>query len=249
MSQYDQANRRSFAVVAVAALLGLLVFGCASPATPHPLQGRWVGTIDVGGPVFMVATFTQTSSGLRGTLEIHRAGMLNVGEVSYSPSNVRFEARHGDEAYLFKAALSNGLIAGELTGGGLRLKFRLRRLFDVDQRLVRSFLGTYQVGADWTRSLKDCIDLSGFHQLVFVNGETGGRKALFPISENQFYFGPGFLIPEPIEGIVTLHKSKDGRPYLIWDQYGSEVMIGHPVASESERLAGCPCERPAALSG
>ena len=70
--------------------------------------------------------------------------------------------------------------------------------------------------------------------MMYVDPKNGGRKALFPLSESTFFFGPGFLIPEPVEGTVTFLKGMDGRSYLVWNEYGWDVMVGQRVGEAAQ---------------
>jgi hypothetical protein len=208
--------------------------GCATREGVEPLEGHWVGSLDVGDDLlFMRAKFSRTETGLAGTLDLLGIGRLALAKSSFFASEVFFAMKRGDEAYAFTANAQNGSMVGELHSNGNRERgnFRLRRVADVDQRLIRSYVGTYRVGSDWIRAIEDCLDPWGTRQLVFVDPKNSGRKALFATSENTFFFGPGFLIPEPVEGRVTFLKARDGRPYLLWDQEGSDVMMGERIQS------------------
>ncbi len=203
---------------------------CAMREAAEPLEGHWVGSLDVENDIlFMRAKFSRTATGLAGTLDLPGIGRLALAKSSFFASEVFFAMRRGDEAYAFTANAQNGSMVGQLHGNRERGNFRLRRVAEVDPKLIHSYLGTYRVGTDWIRAIEDYVDPWGTHQLIFVDPKHGGRKALFARSENTFFFGPGFLIPEPIEGVVTFLKSRDGRPYLLWDQEGSEVMMGEPI--------------------
>jgi hypothetical protein len=226
-------------MLSAAAMSAALVFSaCAGPAAPEPFEGHWVGTLDAGNDLlFMRAKFNRTWAGLAGTLDLLGTGRLALAKSSYASTDVFFLMKHGEEAYAFTGDSNNGLIVGELHRADQRLNFRLRRVQEVDQKLIRSYLGTYRVGTDWIRSIDDCIDDWGVHQVVYVDTKNGGRKALFPISDNTFFFGPGFLIPEPVEGIVTFLKGMDGRSYLVWDEYGWDVMVGKRISNEEAQPA------------
>jgi hypothetical protein len=218
-------------LTAAAVGCAFVLSACATREAAEPLEGHWVGSLDVENDLlFMRAKFSRTASGLAGTLDLLGIGRLALAKSSFFATEVFFAMRRGDEAYAFTANAQNGSMVGQLHGsrGG---NFRLRKVAEVSPRLIRSYVGTYRVGSDWIRAIEDCVDPWGTHQLVFVDPKNSGRKALFATSENTFFFGPGFLIPEPVEGTVTFLKARDGRPYLLWDQEGSEVMMGEPIQS------------------
>jgi len=210
----------------------LVLSACAVREAAEPLEGHWVGSLDVGEDLlFMRAKFSRTRTGLAGTLDLFGTGRLFLAKSSFLASEVFFAMTRGDQAYAFTANSQNGSMVGQLHGNRERGSFKLRRVVEVDQKVIHSYVGTYRVGSDWIRAIEDCVDPWGTHQLVFVDPKNSGRKALFATSENTFFFGPGFLIPEPVEGMVTFLKARDGRPYLLWDQEGSEVMMGEPIQS------------------
>jgi len=230
MARYRMVGTGSWMLTA--ALVGWASFlsACAMRESSDPLEGHWVGSLDVGDDLlFMRANFSRTPTGLSGTVDLVGIGRLALAKSSFFASEVFFAMRRGDQAYAFTASSRNGSMVGQLHGERERGNFKLRRVAEVDPKLTHSYLGTYRVGTDWVRRIEDCVDSWGTHQLVFVDPTNHARKAMFPSSENAFFFGPGFLIPEPIEGMVTFLKSRDGRPYLLWDEEGSEVMMGELV--------------------
>jgi len=121
---------------------------------------------------------------------------------------------------------------------GQQLPFALYRTLEIDRRLLDAYAGAY---GD-SRSIEDCTDELGWQQLIYV-GRSGGRKALFPESEDSFYFGPGYLIPGPIEGTITFLGGTKGRArYLMVEQAGSEPEIARRSDSgavRSRNLHGC----------
>lgn len=238
---------RSRSMLPAVAVSACVLSACGGPAAPEPFEGHWVGTLDVGNDLlFMRAKFNRTWSGLAGTLDLVGTGRLALAKSSYASTDVFFLMKHGDEAYAFTGDSNNGVMAGQLHRGDQRWDFRLRRVLDVDPKWIRSYLGTYRVGTEWVRSIEDCVDHFGAHQLMYVDPKNGGRKALFPISESTFFFGPGFLIPEPAEGTITFLKGMDGRSYLVWNEYGWDVMVGQRVSNEAAHpgpLVRGECER------
>ncbi len=237
MTQHKGIYRGSSLVLTLS-VLSVALSACASRFTPEPLVGRWVGTLDVGDDLrFMKLELESTWMGMSGSLDLLGTGRLELVKSSYNSTDVFFEMRGGDEAYAFTGESNDGFMIGHLHRSGHQLPFQLRRVPEINERMVRAFLGMYRVGSEWVRDIEECVDHFGSRQLMYVDARTGGRKALFPLSENTFFFGPGFLIPEPIEGTVTFFWGRDGRPHLVWDQMGSEVMIGQPASLPEEAKA------------
>src|SRR5467141_2329057 len=103
-------------------------------------------------------------------------------------------------------------------------------------------IAAYACAYGESRSIEDCTDELVWQQLIYV-GRSGGRKALFPESEDSFYFGPSYLIPGPIEGTITFLGATEGRArYLMVEQAGSEPEIArrsNSGAVRSRSLHGC----------
>jgi hypothetical protein len=240
-------NRSRSMLPALAISSACIFSACAGPGVPEPLEGHWVGTLDAGNDLlFMRAKFSRTWAGLAGTLDLVGTGRLALAKSSYAASDVFFLMKLGEEVYAFTGDSNNGVMAGQLHRGDRQWDFKLRRVPELDPKLIRSYLGTYRVGTEWVRSIEDCVDHWGAHQMTYVDPKNGARKALFAISETSFFFGPGFLIPEPVEGTVTFLKGMDGRSYLVWNEYGWDVMVGQRVAEAAQPgppLVRGACER------
>lgn len=209
---------------------------CHPEAPPQRLRGVWVGTLEVGGDLkFIRAEF---HSGVKGTLHLEGAGDLTLVRASESSSHAYFEMRRGNDEFVFVGAFREGSITGSVHHAGQQLPFALYRTLEIDRRLLDAYAGAY---GD-SRSIEDCTDELGWQQLIYV-GRSGGRKALFPESEDSFYFGPGYLIPGPIEGTITFLAATEGRAgYLMVEQAGSEPEIARRSDSgavRSRNLHGC----------
>ncbi|HWT84898.1 MAG TPA: hypothetical protein VN177_03945 [Myxococcales bacterium] len=163
---------------------------------------------------------------------------MTLVRASESSSHAYFEMRRGNDEFVFVGAFRKGSITGSVHHAGQQLPFALYRTLEIDRHLLEAYAGAY---GD-SRSIEDCTDELGWQQLVYV-GRSGGRKALFPESEDSFYFGPGYLIPGPIEGTITFLGATEGRArYLMVEQAGSEPEIArrsNSGAVRSRSLHGC----------
>lgn len=212
----------------------LSLSACHREAPPERLQGLWVGTLEVGGDLkFIRAEFARSRSGMKGALHLAGAGDLILVRASESTSHAYFEMRRGDDEFVFVGAFGEGSIAGRVHHAGEQLSFELHRTLRIDPRLLDVYAGTYLQPNGDSRSIEDCTDELGWQQLIYVD-RWGVRRALFPSSESIFYFGPGYLIPGPIEGTVTFFGATKGRAsHLRVEQFGSEP----DLAWRSDRTA------------
>ncbi len=209
--------------------------GCDRSGTPGALEGRWVGTVKTAEDWLLARVeLRNTWNGLSGRMYLQSRGEFTLVR-SYPKSNERvFEMRRGDEQFVFAARATGDVMVGHSDWGSERVNVDLRRLAQLDHRLLRSYLGTYGLGADWIRSIEVCTAELGWDQLLYVDHRTGARKALFPASRSTFFFGPGFLIPLPIEGTVTFLDVEHGRPeQLLWEQAGAPARIAERISSDA----------------
>jgi len=209
---------------------------CHPEAPPQRLRGVWVGTLEVGGDLKFIRVEFQ--SGVKGTLHLEGAGDLTLVRAGESSSQAYFEMRRGHDEFVFVGAFQKGSFTGSVHHAGQQFPFALYRTLEIDRRLLDAYAGAY---GD-SRSIEDCTDELGWQQLIYVD-RSGGRKALFPESSNRFYFGPGYLIPGPIEGTITFLGAREGRAvYLMVEQAGSEPEIARrsdSAAARSRNLRGC----------
>jgi hypothetical protein len=204
----------------------LSLSACHQEGRPQRLPGFWVGTLEVGGDLrFVRAEFAPARSGMTGSLHLVGAGDMTLVRASESDGSVGFEMRRGDDEFIFVGAFRADAIVGRVHHAGKQVPFELHRTLEVDRRLLAAYAGTYKRPSGELRSIEDCTGELGWQQLIYVD-RSGGRKALFARSENSFYFGPEYLIPEPIEGAVTFLGGADGRAsHLLVEQTGVEPEI------------------------
>jgi len=215
-------------------LVFLSLSACHREATTRRLQGVWVGTLEAGGDLkFIRAEFVRAGSGATGVLHVAGGGDLTLVRAGESDEYVCFEMRRGDDEFVFVGAFREGSIVGRVHHAGEQVPFDLHRTLEIDRRLLDAYTGTYLRPDGDSRSIEDCTDALGWQQLIYVD-RSGGRKALFPRSEDSFFFGPGYLIPGPIQGTITFLAATGGRAsHLLVEQAGEEPEI----ASRSESSA------------
>ena len=189
------------------------------------LEGQWVGT--VGDDFrFMRGEFATTWNGLSGRLHLQGSGELTLVKSRGIGNETLLEMKQGNERLVFTGHLTRDVMTGYVDWTDERMRFQIHRIVPVDRRRLEAYLGTYRIGSDWFRSIENCTAEFGWDQLIYVNPRNGARKALFPISGTTFFFGPGFLIPDPVEGTATFLMGEDGRVQnLLWEQAGSPATI------------------------
>jgi|GEM_PF-2653743 len=246
MTEREERRRiRSLMATTLGAGVIFLLSGCHGRKPSDPLEGLWIGTAEVGDDLLLMrAEFERTPTGLSGMLHVQATGELTLVSFSDSSGKVLLEMKRADEDFVVVAGLRQGALVGHLHRGPMRMPFRLHRIVSVDPELLAAYTGTYQIGSDSVRSIEDCTDELGWEQLIYFDHESGGRKALFPISENTFFFGPGYFIPDPVEGTVTFLNEKGGRPKnLLWDQAGSTARIATRINLDEEKRAHAAMRR------
>jgi hypothetical protein len=213
--------------------VAFLALSACRPSPPRQLDGVWVGTIELAGDLkFIRAEF---GSGLAGTLHLAGGGDLELVRASESGGQVFFEMRRGDGVFVFAGALRQDSIVGHVYHAREVLPFKLHRTIEIDRRLLDAYVGEYD-----SRSIEDCTDELGWQQLIYVDHRSGGRKALFPSSESSFFFGPGYLIPGPIQGTITFLGAAEGRAsHLLVDQAGWEPRIAKRTEVTFRNARGC----------
>jgi len=221
----------------VALLTGAVVSlsACGRGEPSEQLEGRWVGTFGDDFQ-FMRAEFASSWKGQSGSLHLQGAGELSLVKSRRNGDEIVLEMKRGDEKVIFNGRATRDVMIGDLNWALGRTRFQLHRVVPMDRQRLQAYLGTYRVGSEWVRSIEDCAAELGSDQLIYVNPQNGARKALFPISENTFFFGPGFLIPDPVEGTVTFLSGTDGRVQsLLWEQAGSSAAIAERVGPGEEK--------------
>src|SRR5262249_45386216 len=220
--------------------------GCGRGEALEPLEGRWVGTFGDEFQ-FMRAEFASTWRGQVGSLYLQGAGDLTLVKSGRSGDEIVLEMKYGDERVIFSPHATRDAMTGNLNWPTGRARLQLHRVVSVDRQRLQAYLGTYRMGSE-VRTIKDCATELGWDQLIYVNPKNGARKALFPISETTFFFGPGFIIPDPIEGRVTFLIGTDGRVQsLLWEQAGSSAAIAERVEPRQEQQLE-PVARPEGAS-
>lgn len=222
MTEHARMDRTSpwialFAVVALSA--------CQRGETSERVEGRWVGTFGDDFQ-FIRGEFASTWKGQSGSLHLQGIGELTLVESRQIGDEILLKLRSGGEDVVFAAHLSRDAMSGYIDWPPGRTKFQLHRIAPTDRRQLAAYVGTYRLGSDWVRSIEDCASELGSDQLIYIDHRTGARKALFPISETTFFFGPGYLIPLPVEGTVTFLLGPNGRAQnLLWEQAGLTAAI------------------------
>ncbi len=239
MTEHASIDRAStwialFVVVALTA--------CQRGETSERVEGRWVGTF---GDDFqlMRGEFASTWKGQSGSLHLQGIGDLTLVESRQMADEILLKLKWGSEDVVFAAHLSGNAMNGHIDWPPGRTKFQLHRIAPVDRQRLGAYVGTYRLGSDWVRSIEDCASELGSDQLIYIDHRTGARKALFPVSETTFFFGPGYLIPLPVEGTVTFLLGPDGRAQnLLWEQAGLTAAIAER-ADPGQELQRMPMAR------
>jgi hypothetical protein len=184
--------------------------------TTQQLEGRWVGTVETNDDLLFVrAEFTNGwTTGLSGSVDLQGTGRLTLSRAIQYSKHIRFEMKRGNENFTFAGQFSGDSLIGSLRDSGEPKAFQLLRVAQVDQRLLQTYDGLYQLGSDRLLVIESCASGWGGDQLIYVNSETGARKALFPTSEVSFFFGPVFSFPTHLRARLPLSRDRTPSPTI-----------------------------------
>lgn len=191
-------------------VFALLVGGfCVSSlAAQDSIEGDWVGGSNLfENPVFVHARFTPTSSGFGGitNIQLWRVSNRPFSVVKVESSQVHLELPSTTGIpFVADGTLKDGVIQGTMRRGNNKGTFHLIRVAKVDRKLYDAYVGAYefpdpkQAGA---RKLH-LITYGALGHLRWVNLETGETTALFPISDNKFFFA-GAVVGQASPDVAT----------------------------------------------
>ena len=222
-------------------MIGVLAFlfvGLCVPslAAQDSLEGDWVGGSNLfENPVFVHVRFTPTSSGLAGLTNIQLWKVsnrpLSVVKVEASQVHFEFPSTTGIP-FVAEGKLADGVIQGTMRRGDNLGTFHLIRVAKVDRKLYDAYVGAYefpdpkQVGVRKTQ----LITYGALGHLRWVNLETSQTTALFPISDNKFFFA-GSVVSQPSPDVATwsFEKGEKGEVISAVRIKGQPDQLGTPT--------------------
>ena len=202
------------------AVFVLLFAGFCVPLSKaqESIDGDWVGGTNLfDRPVFIHVRFTSKSSGIPGLANIQpwKVGNrpLSVARVEGTRVHFEFPSVIGIP-YVGDGELKDGVIRGKMWRGKTEGTLHLVHLAKADRKLFDEYVGTYELPdpkqAD--RRTLHLVTYGALGYLRWVNLETGETTALYPMSNNKFFFGFSVIQqPTPDFATWTFEKGEKGE--------------------------------------
>jgi len=198
-----------------------LLFGgfCVpSLAAQDRVEGDWVGGTNLfDNPVFVHVRFTPNSSGISGLANIQpwKVGNRPLSVVKVEGTRVHFEFPSVTGIpYVGDGELKDGVIRGEMSRGNTQGTLHLIHVAKADRKLFNEYVGAYKLPdpKQAGRRTLHLVTYGALGYLRWVNLETGETTALYPISNNKFFFGGSVVLqPSPDYATWTFEKGEKGE--------------------------------------
>ena len=219
--------------VAVIGIFMLLCFGfCVSPcAAQGSLAGDWIGGIDFGNswqPINL--HFKTDQQGITGTLDLPQQGRngLPLNRVVLESSHVRIEWQGRSGLAIYEGELRDGGIMGNFRQGETKATFILAHETRIDPKIYDRYAGSYKLKSD--RFIDIGPDDESDGRLRFLDSKTGRFGVLYPTSDSDFFSGPSFSIPLPVDIRIKFIRNERGEATgLSWQQGNSGALAARKV--------------------
>lgn len=215
-----------------ASWLSLLISGVA--ASSFPVSGDWIGAIQISGTSTpFTASFSQENSTPKGTITftlkgLHEAPLVvNVDD----PAHPEFILESDAGNYDFKGNLQDGRISGNVRLGEENGTFEMIRVARIEPSDYAQYFGIYQMEPDRFLYIRTWDEL-GDNQLTYFDS-AGNAGALYPVSANSFFSGPGLLNPVPVNLQLKFVKDSGGMR-LFWTENGFPERSGKKLSIHKE---------------
>ena len=224
----------------VHAAIGSVIVLLQAVSTGATLDGDWVGTIGHREDfVYLQVRFEPETDGFKGyadafipPFDFVKARPLT--RIGVEGSRVQFQARLRSETFAFDGNLGESAITGVVARGGRSLPFRFDHIAAVNPHEYR---GAYDFGGGHLVTFHTAFVL-GTNFIGFLDFKTGRTGGLFPISETQFFTGPGALLTHPKEASVRFSEKKNGQwTGAEWIGSGTLPQKGQRVPFREEEVA------------
>jgi len=104
----------------------------------------------------------------------------------------------------------------------------------VDEQVLREYAGVYQWNPGAFAYLQMWEEGSGFgHPKLVAFDESGEVRTLYPTGRDEFFTGPGFAVPAPVESRVEFQRDSTGKIIsLTWRRDGAAPRTARRVEIE-----------------
>ena len=206
--------------LATTGLFALLfcIFCAPSNAAQDALDGDWVGGSNLfQNPVFVQVRFVPTATGIGGVtnVQLWRVSNRPLTNVRIETSKVHFEFPSTTGVpFVADGQLKDGVIQGTIRRGEQQGNFHLIRVAKVDRKLYDKYVGAYQFPdpKQAGKSQLHLVTYGALGHLRWVNLETGDTTALFPSSNDKFFFAGSVVGSPSVDSAVwSFETDKDGE--------------------------------------
>lgn len=189
-------TRAAYAVAAMAT---------SSSRTVGPIDGGWVGGIDLAGNWMSGAfQFRTSAAGTGGVVLVPALQRMRAsGSVTFRGQELEFEASDGSHSFRFEGVIEGNRVSGSVRSGAKTGTFELFR--EVEARRLLDYIGVYESPSGRSVQLGLWNDFGT--QLAFVDSDDEVRF-LYPLSESEFLGGVSAWRIPPIQ--MRLWFSRDG---------------------------------------
>jgi len=189
------------------------------------LEGEWVGAFELGEElVYLRVQFKTEAQGIKLRVLSMTPGAPGVStDVRLESAQVHFELRRGSERLVFEGRLDGDTISGSVRQNENRGTFQFARTVQVNSRVYDEYAGAYELQPNWYVFIRrgDRIRQEPPYSIeeswLYYVEESGERRVLYPSSENNFFSGPTYIIPVPVNVQVTFLRTKTVKlEGLVW---------------------------------
>lgn len=186
----------------------------APSATVATFEGDWAG----GSALFQTPTFIHLRfAGTGGVANVQSWRMFNraLNSVAVTSSQIHFEIPSTTGTpYVADGELRGDVIEGTMRRGEQEGKFHLVRVSRVSRGQYNKYVGTYAFSSaeGEGKAPLGLVTYGALGHLRWVDMGTGDTTALFPSSENTFFFGGSVVsAPERDAATVTFETDTQGN--------------------------------------
>lgn len=222
------------------ALTLVILWGLWSPchAQQPSLAGEWVGGLDTGRQWLDIKVRFPKDGAAGGAIDLPQYNLIDQPLVNagVTADRVHFEWPRGERGTAtFDGEFTEGGLSGRYQRGDIRSTFYLVRALKIAPTTYDKYFGNYRLGPD--RFLTIGVEGDDAPRLSYVDTKTRRAGHLFPLSENEFFAGPTYEIPLPVDFRIAFVKNARGEVTgLRWSQKGSPTVAAPKSRHRQEEI-------------
>lgn len=227
--------RRTFIASAVVILCGLW-FPCR--AQQPSLAGEWSGGLDSGRQWLGIKVRFRGDGTAGGAIDLPQYNLIDqpLNHIGVGANRVHFEWPRGERGTgVFDGEFTEGGLTGRYQRGDIRSTFYLVRASNIAPATYDKYFGNYRLGPE--RFLTIGVEGDDAPRLSYVDTKTRRTGYLFPLSESEFFAGPTYEIPFPVDFKIAFVKNARGEVTgLRWSQKGSPTVAAPKSPYRQEEI-------------